>query len=58
MVTLYPADFKSLPREAAVIPFPSQETTHQVTKINFIHDFYRNKTSEFYHTFFLAKNKH
>ena len=33
IVTLTPLDFKSLPREAAVIPFPNPDTTPPVTKI-------------------------
>ena len=35
MVTLYPRAFKSLPREAAVIPLPRPDTTPPVTKMYF-----------------------
>jgi hypothetical protein len=35
-VTLYQADFKILPIEAAVIHLPKPEITHHVTKINFM----------------------
>ena len=36
MVTLYPLFFKRRPKEAAVIPFPNDETTPPVTKIYFV----------------------
>src|SRR5258706_351247 len=36
MVTLSPLAFKSRPNEDAVIPFPRDETTPPVTKINFV----------------------
>jgi hypothetical protein len=43
MVTLYHADFKILPMDAAVIHLPKPEITHQVTKINFMIDLLMGK---------------
>ena len=36
MVTLKPLDWRSLPNEAEMIPFPNEEVTPPVTKMYFV----------------------